>query len=87
VALRARAPATGWGRALDLGIQFGFSVVVGLVLGYYADRWLGSEPIFLFVFTGFGFAAGMRALLRFARASAQSEARGEPPGSDESSDR
>jgi ATP synthase protein I len=31
---------------------------------YYLDRWLGTEPWLLLVFMGFGFAAGLRVLLR-----------------------
>ena len=62
-------PASNWGRALDLGLQFAFSIVVGLGLGYYLDRWLDTEPVFLLIFLGLGFAAGIRALLRFARAN------------------
>lgn len=67
----AKPPSSAsWGRALDLGLQFAFSIVVGMALGYYLDRWLETGPVFLFVFLGFGFAAGVRALFRFARLSA-----------------
>ncbi len=61
------APQGGLGRALDLGMQFSFAVVIGLVLGYYLDRWFETEPVFLLIFMGFGFAAGIRSLVRFAR--------------------
>ncbi len=57
------------GKALELGIQFGGCVVVGVGLGYYLDRWLGTTPLLLFVFMLFGFAAGVRTLFRFAQAS------------------
>ncbi|MEE9281369.1 MAG: AtpZ/AtpI family protein, partial [Myxococcota bacterium] len=38
------------GKALELGIQFGTCVIVGVALGYYLDRWLGTEPVLLLVF-------------------------------------
>jgi ATP synthase protein I len=66
VALRPRASATGWGRALEAGIQFAASIGVGMAIGYYADRWLGTGPWLLFLFLAFGFAAGLRNLLRLA---------------------
>ena len=67
MALRPRPARTQWGKALELGLEFGSSVVVGLALGYYLDRWLGTEPVLLLVFMLFGFAAGMRSLIRFAQ--------------------
>jgi F0F1-type ATP synthase assembly protein I len=39
-------------------------VAIGVVLGYYADRWLGTEPVFLFVFLVVGSIAAFRRLLR-----------------------
>jgi ATP synthase protein I len=53
-------------------MQFGFSVVIGLGLGYYVDRRFGTEPVFLLIFMGLGFAAGILALVRFARANTPS---------------
>ncbi len=72
----ARGPersASALGAALELGLQLGGSVVVGLGLGYYLDRWLGTSPVFLLVFLLFGFAAGIRTVVRFA-------AQAKPPG-------
>ena len=35
-----------------------------LVLGYYADRWLGTEPLFILLSLVIGLIAGFRRLLR-----------------------
>ncbi len=64
MALRPRPAASSWGRALELSLEFFLAVVVGLALGYYLDRWLGTEPVFLFLFLALGFAAGIRGMLR-----------------------
>ncbi len=66
MALRPRPTATGWGRALGAGIEFAAAIGVGMAIGYYADRWLGTGPWLLFLFLAFGFAAGLRNLLRLA---------------------
>ncbi len=39
-------------------------MAIGVVLGYYADRWLGTEPFLLFFFLIIGSIAGFRRLLR-----------------------
>ncbi len=57
-----RPPA--WGRAWEGSLEAGMSVAVGVVLGYYADRWLDTEPVFLFIFLILGAIAGFRRLLR-----------------------
>ena len=51
-----------------VGVEFSACVVIGMFIGSYLDRWLGSEPWMLFLFTILGFAAGIRALLRAYRA-------------------
>jgi len=40
------------------------AVVVGGLLGYLLDRWLHTKPLFMFILGGFGFAAGLRDMLR-----------------------
>lgn len=49
------------------GLEFGLSVVVGVLAGYFADRWLGSAPWGLLIGLGFGMAAGIRTLVRMVR--------------------
>ncbi len=69
MALRPQPKTTPLGKALELGVQFGACVVVGMGLGYYLDRWLGTSPLLLLLFMLFGFAAAVRTLLRFAQHS------------------
>lgn len=45
-----------------LGIEMGLSLVIGLGMGYYLDRYFGTSPILLIVFMMFGLAAGMKRL-------------------------
>ena len=66
MALRPRAPVTPIARAFEGALEAALAVVVGVVLGYYCDRWLGTEPIFLFVFLILGFVAGFRRLLQIS---------------------
>ncbi len=63
-ALRPPKPPTVTGRAFEGAFEAGLSVAVGVVLGYYADRWLGTEPFLLFFFLIVGSIAGFRRLLR-----------------------
>lgn len=41
-------------------------LVIGLGMGWGLDKLLGTTPIFLVLFIGFGFAAGMKTVLRTA---------------------
>jgi F0F1-type ATP synthase assembly protein I len=34
--------------AMDLGVRLGSSVVGGLLIGYFADRWLHTSPLLTF---------------------------------------
>ena len=67
--MRPKSALTGWGRGFESGLEFALCVVVGAAIGFFLDRWLGSEPWLLLVFMAFGFAAGLRVLLRGAQAA------------------
>ncbi len=54
------------GRYSALGLEMAISVVVGLAIGYYLDKWLGTSPWLTILWLGFGFAAGVRSLYRAA---------------------
>lgn len=46
----------------SLGISMVAATIIGLAMGYYLDRWLGTSPWLTMVFLGFGIAAGFRNL-------------------------
>jgi F0F1-type ATP synthase assembly protein I len=50
--------------AIELPIIFVAAVVIGGGLGYFIDHWLHTKFIFMFVFGGLGFFAGLREILR-----------------------
>jgi uncharacterized membrane protein HdeD (DUF308 family) len=68
---------------MDLGIQIGLSVVLGVGLGYYAGRWLGHERVFLFLGLGLGIASAVRIMTHFIRRSMPGT---DPGGPDKSKD-
>ncbi len=47
-----------------VGTTFVMCVVVGLAGGYWADRWLGTQPWLLLLGLGVGIAAGFINLFR-----------------------
>src|SRR2546426_6086607 len=47
------------GELASIGMTMVLATVIGLAGGYYADRWLGTSPIFLLVGLGLGIAAGV----------------------------
>jgi ATP synthase protein I len=54
------------GKYSALGLEMAISVVIGMGIGYYLDRWLGTGPWLTIVWIGLGFAAGVRSLYRAA---------------------
>lgn len=53
-------------RALGLfstiGISMVLSIAIGVLIGYYIDKWRGTDPWFMLVGLGFGIAAAFRNL-------------------------
>ena len=63
-------------RALGLsavGLQFGFSVIIGLGIGWLLDRLLGTRPWLMLVMLVLGFAAGIVSVYRAARAAGKED--------------
>ena len=53
-----------WGRAMRASSDLLAGLLVGGLLGFGLDRWLGTEPWFLLAGLLIGFAAGLRNLAR-----------------------
>ncbi len=60
----------GLGQAMSLGFrvlsEFVAAVVVGALIGWRLDLWLGTEPAFLILLMGLGVAAGFWSVYRLA---------------------
>ena len=54
-------------RFSTVGLELGFAVIIGLVVGQYLDKWLGTEPWLLLLFVIFGMAAGFRSVFRLLK--------------------
>ena len=54
------------GKYSALGLELAIAVVLGLAIGHYLDKWLGTGPWLTVVWLGIGFAAGVRSLYRAA---------------------
>ncbi len=67
---------TGMGRGFRLATEFIAAILVGGVLGYALDVWLGTQPIALVVLLLIGFAAGV---LNVIRAASEMNASSPPP--------
>ncbi|HKI97188.1 MAG TPA: AtpZ/AtpI family protein [bacterium] len=50
-----------------VGLELGFSVLLGLIVGQWLDRRFGTEPWLLLLFLGFGMVAGFRSIYRLLR--------------------
>ncbi|GIW42449.1 MAG: hypothetical protein KatS3mg076_3026 [Candidatus Binatia bacterium] len=51
------------GRFAALGLEFGFAVAAGVVVGFYLDRWAGTAPWLTLVFTLAAFAGAVYRLV------------------------
>jgi ATP synthase protein I len=53
--------------ASAIGLELGVSVIIGLLFGRWLDDRFGTSPWLMIVFVAFGFAAGIRAVVRGVR--------------------
>ena len=53
----------GWRMVLELVI----GIIIGVVLGFSLDSFLNTSPIFLIILIFFGFAAGVRTMIKTAK--------------------
>jgi ATP synthase protein I len=51
----------------SLGLILPSSIAVGLFMGYLLDKWLGTRPWFLLIFTVLGIVSGLLSLFRGLR--------------------
>ena len=63
---RQTADLSGFARGFRLSTELGAGVIVGTVIGWLLDRWLGISPWGLIVFLLLGFAAGVLNVMRAA---------------------
>ena len=63
---------SGTAMAMRVSIELIASIGVSSVIGYYADNWLGTSPIFLLLCMLFGIAAGFITIKRVNDAYAAS---------------
>jgi ATP synthase protein I len=47
-------------KASVVGIHLVTATFVGLIIGYFLDKWLGTKPILTIIFLIFGIAAGYK---------------------------
>lgn len=56
--------STQFGLAMELPFVLFGAIALGGLVGYFLDHWLHTKFIFLFIFGGLGFFAGLREILR-----------------------
>jgi ATP synthase protein I len=61
---KGKSFSTQFGLAMELPFVFVAAVGLGGAIGYFLDHWLHTKVIFLLVFGGLGFFAGVREILR-----------------------
>ena len=72
-------------RLLGFGWYFSASLGIGIGGGYYLDRWLGTEPVFLLLGLLLGTASGFYGMFKMLMPLYKREAQGRAPrpGNDE----
>ena len=57
------------GSLSSMGIALVASILIGLAMGYYLDRWFGTKPILTLVMLCFGIVSGFRNIIILSRRS------------------
>ena len=60
----AKATSNNVALALELPFTFVGAIGVGVLLGYFLDRWLHTRALFMVILGALGFVAGLREVLR-----------------------
>lgn len=60
----AKAASSNVALALELPFTFVGAIGVGVLLGYFLDRWLHTKAVFMLLLGVLGFVAGLREVLR-----------------------
>jgi ATP synthase protein I len=61
---KANNAGTQFALAMELPFIFVGAIAVGVLFGYFLDKWLHTKVIFIFIFGTLGFVAGLRDILR-----------------------
>ena len=80
VRLPPRLAPIKMGRTAEAAWEASLSVVVGAVIGYFADKWAGTAPWLMVVFVVLGTAAAFRRLIRLAQVTLEEEQKRPPNG-------
>ena len=51
----------------QLGVQMAVCIVLGVAIGIFLDRWLGTMPVFIIIFTIFGAGAAIKMIYDIAK--------------------
>jgi len=60
-------PAVRMGRGVEAAWEAALAIVLGAVVGIYADRWLDTSPVLMVVFLTLGAIVGFRRLIRLGK--------------------
>ncbi len=71
---RSDIPRSAMGYAFRIGVELVAGLLVGGVIGWLLDTWLGTLPLFLILFFFLGSAAGILNVYRAARQMERAEA-------------
>jgi F0F1-type ATP synthase assembly protein I len=65
----SRFSAVKTGRGAEAAWEISLSIVVGVVLGIFVDKWTGMQPVFTFVFLVLGVVNAFRKLIALSKSS------------------